>query len=168
MSKQNRENGFLSCPHQGRKSWSSSVSDVVEKDRAKRRSSSGVVFNFADLRSRIRPSSEHLDDHGTKTKTKRCFSLNSISKNSPLPRSWKPTPFSSMFRLGLHVKTGSWGRFHGNPLRAGLRYQSVLVTVGPLCKHRVSAEKQPEDLHYFATFFFNIQARVKPGDRHCV
>jgi hypothetical protein len=37
------------------------------------------------------------------------FSLNSIRKNSPasfqkLARSWKPTPSSSMFRLGLHVK----------------------------------------------------------------
>ena len=53
MSKQHRENGFLSCPHQGREGLSSSVSDVVEKDRAKRRSSSGVVFNFVDLRSRI-------------------------------------------------------------------------------------------------------------------
>ena len=38
---------------QNTNSESSSVSDVVEKDRAKRRSSSGVVFNFVDLRSRI-------------------------------------------------------------------------------------------------------------------
>ena len=47
-----RERIFIMPPPR-QKGWSSSVSDVLAKDRAKRRSSSGVVFNFADLRSRF-------------------------------------------------------------------------------------------------------------------
>ena len=38
---------------QNTSSQSSSISACVRKDRVKKRSSSGVVFNFVDLRSRI-------------------------------------------------------------------------------------------------------------------
>ena len=57
---------FLVSP-QNTSSWSSSISDVDDKDRVKKRSSSGVVFIFVDESGGLRPPHPPLS-------TKKCES----------------------------------------------------------------------------------------------